>query len=35
MPPNVLNEVTMQSSSACTSTGWVVGILVVHNWEIA
>lgn len=33
LPPVVLTEVISQISSACGSSGWVLAVLALHQWE--
>ncbi len=33
LPPAVLYDVIMEVSAACASTGWVLAVLALHNWE--
>jgi 3-hydroxy-9,10-secoandrosta-1,3,5(10)-triene-9,17-dione monooxygenase len=35
LPPKVFYDITMELAAACGSTGWVYGVVGVHNWQIA
>lgn len=35
LPPTVFYDVTMELAAACGSTGWVFGVVGVHNWQLA
>ena len=35
LDPNVFYEVQMTLAEGCASTGWVFGVMGVHNWQIA
>lgn len=35
MNPNVLYDIQMALGEACVSTGWVYGLLAVHNFQLA
>jgi 3-hydroxy-9,10-secoandrosta-1,3,5(10)-triene-9,17-dione monooxygenase len=35
LPPRVFYDVQMTLAEGCASTGWVFGVMGVHNWQIA
>lgn len=35
MDPQVFYEIAMTLSEGCMSTGWIYGIIGVHNWQLA
>src|SRR5271168_2046370 len=35
LDPQVFYEVQMTLAEGCMSTGWVFGVLGVHNWQMA
>ena len=34
LPPSVFYDATMEIAAACGSTGWVFGVVGVHNWQL-